>query len=64
MDYEQLLEEKGADKQIRDLQNEVAQRDVMVEELERVRAELEQQRAELTATAEKLGVAMATRREA
>lgn len=29
----------------------------MVEELERVRAELEQQRAELTATAEKLGVA-------
>ncbi|KAK8822977.1 hypothetical protein WA556_001868 [Blastocystis sp. ATCC 50177/Nand II] len=53
VDYEQLLEEK--DKQIRDLQNEVAQRDVMVEELERVRAELEQQRAELTATAEKLG---------
>lgn len=42
----------------------MAQRDVMVEELERVRAELEQQRAELTATAEKLGVAMATRREA
>ena len=37
---------------------------MLVEELERVRAELEQQRAELTATAEKLGVATAARCEA
>lgn len=55
---------RDVDKQINGLRNEVVQRDAMVEELERVRQELEQQRDELVATTERLNVTMTRRREA